>query len=519
MLTQTWANPAQNLGRIKIVIAEGINHGPGLSAFERTKNLVSFSFQHAPLRKMKNEHSELLVLTYISDILENCGIAWPNQGLYFQAAQQFHNMASPQTQAADPDMHAHSPRRRRASMVSARAKQIPATGPLPMQLPGYRHPGVQNEDPFWSQYGPTSDLFTGGAKAYHYRNPWSRSTTTSGDVSMKDRSRTTSDNYDEAMADVTRPASPATSRRSHAMPDYSRPQSLASSRQVSWYTGEDSIGLKVSQLEEVVEDVGIEERASEIVLGESIDRMSPREFSVSSGITAPSNTRVNSAANTPPGNFSKPSMAAELRAASFAGVPRSQLPFNTRLPSNNNVLFGADSPRPASRQSEEIHDEIGEETDDKSRKRPVGRPAGSVKSRKEGRTSELGLEVLSSKSQRRASAPSTSAIGKENSGGATGEKSGEGKRKRGTKFAASKVIPKDSFSNPDSSPSRKLSKLSPEDTMHRNEEIEYVISPPVLLPLDDALRLRRILESLLSRNTLRLELTPWTGDADCETAI
>lgn len=65
VLTQTWANPAQNLGRIKIVIAEGINHGPGVSAFERTKNLVSFSFQHAPLREVESKDISLLVLIFI----------------------------------------------------------------------------------------------------------------------------------------------------------------------------------------------------------------------------------------------------------------------------------------------------------------------------------------------------------------------------------------------------------------------------------------------------------------------
>ena len=57
VLTQTWANPAQNMGRIKIIIAEGINRGPGVSAFERTKNLVSFSFQHAPLREVNTSTS------------------------------------------------------------------------------------------------------------------------------------------------------------------------------------------------------------------------------------------------------------------------------------------------------------------------------------------------------------------------------------------------------------------------------------------------------------------------------
>lgn len=62
VLTQTWANPAQNIGRIKIVIAEGINHGPGVSAFERTKNLVSFSFQHAPLREVEFKNFKPLML-------------------------------------------------------------------------------------------------------------------------------------------------------------------------------------------------------------------------------------------------------------------------------------------------------------------------------------------------------------------------------------------------------------------------------------------------------------------------
>ena len=63
MLTQTWANPAQSIGRIKVIIGEGISHGPAVSTFEKMKNLVSFSFQHAPLRKMELEHSKLPVLT------------------------------------------------------------------------------------------------------------------------------------------------------------------------------------------------------------------------------------------------------------------------------------------------------------------------------------------------------------------------------------------------------------------------------------------------------------------------
>ena len=378
-------------------------------------------------------------------------------------------------------------------MVGARAKLNPTTGPLATPVHGFRHPGLQNDDPFLSQHGLMYDPFAGGVNPHIYRNPWSRSTTTSGDVSMKDRSRPTSDSYDEPMPDVARPVSPANSRRSNPMPDCSRPQSLASSRQVSWYTGEDSTALKISHLEYVEENADIEEQVNESHFNDLMARMSPRDFSANSGISAPSNTRVNSAANTPPG---KSSLAADLRAVSFAGMPRSVSVttrdppplFNARVPSNNSINSGSDNPRPASRQSD-IQDEAGEETEDKARKRPVGRPAGNVKSKKEGRTSEVGLEVPSSNSQRRASAPSASALGKENWGAASGEKSGEGKRKRVIKVSASKINMKSRLDNPDSSPTRKVSKLSPEDTMHPNEEIEYVLSMSIIPVLDDILSL------------------------------
>ena len=51
LLDQTWVNPAQDLGRIKVVIAEGIRPTPA-SGFDKIRNIVIFSFQHAPLRKL-----------------------------------------------------------------------------------------------------------------------------------------------------------------------------------------------------------------------------------------------------------------------------------------------------------------------------------------------------------------------------------------------------------------------------------------------------------------------------------
>lgn len=50
MLTQDWWNAGENLGRIRVIIAEGILNRAGTSPpFTRTRNIVSFSFQHAPL--------------------------------------------------------------------------------------------------------------------------------------------------------------------------------------------------------------------------------------------------------------------------------------------------------------------------------------------------------------------------------------------------------------------------------------------------------------------------------------
>ena len=370
-------------------------------------------------------------------------------------------------------------------MVGTHTKLNIGKAPLLAPLPGFCPPGLQNDDPFWSQHGPTSDSFTSGTSLHNYRNPWSRHSTTSADISMKDRSRSTSDSHDEPMPDVTRPPSETNSRRSHPMSDYSRPQSLASSRQVSWHSGEDPVTTKAAQLDYVEKNVGIDEQESASLFSDLVAGLSPREFSTNSGISAPSNTRVNSAANTPP---AKVTMAGELRAVSYAGMPRSVSivtrdpppSFDTCTTTSYSVNSGLDKPGPASRQSG-VHEETCEENEDKAKKRPVGRPAGNVKSRKEGRSSDIGLGLPNSKSQRRASAPSAGTLGKENGGGVDGERSGDAKRKRVSKAGALKFEAKEGVNNPDSSPTRKLSKLSPESTMHPNNEIEYVTYPPISL--------------------------------------
>ena len=64
LLTQVWANPAQGLGTIRILLSEGINQGEdGKASFAGLRNIVMFSFQHAPLRELKPREVQSTLLT------------------------------------------------------------------------------------------------------------------------------------------------------------------------------------------------------------------------------------------------------------------------------------------------------------------------------------------------------------------------------------------------------------------------------------------------------------------------
>ncbi|KAE8548509.1 hypothetical protein EYB25_008887 [Talaromyces marneffei] len=58
---------AETHGRIRVVISEGFSRPNRSPPFERVKDVVVFSFQHAPL-----------------NVLENCSIAWPNPNMWNQ---------------------------------------------------------------------------------------------------------------------------------------------------------------------------------------------------------------------------------------------------------------------------------------------------------------------------------------------------------------------------------------------------------------------------------------------------
>ncbi|KAK8050104.1 hypothetical protein PG994_011834 [Apiospora phragmitis] len=95
LLQQDYWNPSDELGRIKIVISEGFPRDSLTVPVERVKNLVTFSFQHAPM-----------------DILESSGIAWPNQSMWYRSPVQNQSMPVPtQLHKDGSEAHVHSPRR------------------------------------------------------------------------------------------------------------------------------------------------------------------------------------------------------------------------------------------------------------------------------------------------------------------------------------------------------------------------------------------------------------------------
>ena len=94
VLQQDHWSPADDLGRIKVVISEGFPRDSFTMPIERVKNVVAFSFQHAPL-----------------DILESSGIAWPNQSMW-QSIPLTNSRSVAPAMLDNSESHAHSPRRR-----------------------------------------------------------------------------------------------------------------------------------------------------------------------------------------------------------------------------------------------------------------------------------------------------------------------------------------------------------------------------------------------------------------------
>ena len=106
-------------GRIRIVIAEGFSRPHRSPPFERVKDIIAFSFQHAPLRKPPSPSppvwfmEETILIDHNADILEYSNIAWPNTAMWSQGPRMFkYNSGSGFSDVKEvDDSHAHSPTR------------------------------------------------------------------------------------------------------------------------------------------------------------------------------------------------------------------------------------------------------------------------------------------------------------------------------------------------------------------------------------------------------------------------
>ncbi len=320
-----------------------------------------------------------------------------------------------------------------------------------MAQSGFQAHGPRSNDPSLSQNG--ADPFVGGPILNNsfFKNMTSRNTTSSGDITMK--SRSTSSSHDEAMPDISRIPSPIADHRCRSIPE----------SQASVY----ALGLMTTGSKEQnrrwQKDIQGEREVNryESQFDDGMAALSPsRKQSTVSGISAPSNTRASSAANTPPGYHAPPSTSAGSGAVLLEGHPRSVSvttrdppPPISRVPSD--TISSQAEPREIGSRQFEAHGNAKEKTETTIRKKPVGRPKG----RKEGRSSEQGLDVPVNKTERRASTGSVNANANESD-----EKVGDGKRKRVSSTLGSKVPLKDRAENAHLlSPTRKVSKTGLQD--------------------------------------------------------
>ncbi|KAI6375126.1 hypothetical protein MCOR25_003020 [Pyricularia grisea] len=131
-------HPSDDIGRIKIVISEGFPRDSLTNPIERVKNVVAFSFQHAPL-----------------DILEANRIAWPNPSMW-KGIPNAENRQVPTYRSGDgAESHGHSPRRQ--SMATTNIGGTMFSTPIhqlstPSGPPGFiNNPTLNQSIPLFSQ--------------------------------------------------------------------------------------------------------------------------------------------------------------------------------------------------------------------------------------------------------------------------------------------------------------------------------------------------------------------------------
>lgn len=308
-----------------------------------------------------------------------------------------------------------------------------------LEPPLMRNPRLTIDDPSWSQ--PVGyDPFIGDSRHIidAFGNmPTKKRSNLDKDTSMPDapQSIASSSSHERSMRDapILTPFHrlSQTSLLSQPMPDYSKPPSMTSttSRQASeenFLLGgiEPMRGnLMVHGGVDEAPGAGLARRHTpeydneqESSFNDMMAAYSPRK-DTNSGTTAPANTRVSSAANTPP-MATRPSAAAEARASSYSGKPRAASlttrdppPPYTREASDTDANKRCEYRKPETRQPEIDDEPVG-----KADAKPAKRPTIRVKGRKEGRSSKIQGDTPT-KSQKRFSTGSLETRGKDDKQG------------------------------------------------------------------------------------------------------
>ncbi|KAI4140405.1 MAG: hypothetical protein LQ341_003849 [Variospora aurantia] len=258
MLMDQWWSAGEDLGRVRVVITEGLARGQGQpGAFRRVKNVVSFSFQHAPLA-----------------VLEDAGVAWPNPEMWYQSVQQTYAPSSPcKLGATDLDAHAHSPRRQNTARevdITAAIGVMPPRLLLQTIMPPPASRTASMIDSNWTTTLPQMQDNFGEEHKHQIPRRWGTTMNTS-DISM---------------------------------PDYSYSITPRSSRDASLQDTHEVPEVPFSQHESQFEEL-----------------MAVYSPVKASGTHAPPATRVSSAANSPPSTLST-SSGPDVRITSLHSQPR-----------------------------------------------------------------------------------------------------------------------------------------------------------------------------------------------------